>query len=160
MARRWTPAVALALIVLSGCSSGSTTASSTAGSPGREQARLAGADPGVAHVHGLGVDPADGALYAATHFGLFRLPEQGQPTRVAGRMQDTMGFTVVGPSTFLGSGHPDSQKDPHLPPRLGLIRSTDAAETWQTVSLTGEVDFHALHAVHGRIYGWDAAADG
>ncbi len=110
----------------------------------------------MAHVHGLGVDPADGVLYAATHYGLFRLPEQGTASRVAGRMQDTMGFTVAGPKTFLGSGHPDIQKDPQLPPRLGLIRSTDAAETWQSVSLGGEVDFHALSAVHGRIYGWDA----
>ena len=27
---------------------------------------------GMAHVHGLGVDPADGALVAGTHFGAFR----------------------------------------------------------------------------------------
>ena len=37
-----------------------------------------GADPGIEHVHGLGVDPADGVLYAATHYGLFRLPEGGE----------------------------------------------------------------------------------
>lgn len=57
-----------------------------------------------------------------------------------------MGFTVTGPKTFLGSGHPDFDKDPQLPPRMGLIRSADAALTWQPVSLTGEVDFHALHS--------------
>lgn len=82
-----------------------------------------GADPGVEHVHGLGVDPADGVLYAATHYGLFRLPEQGDPVRVADRYQDTMGFTVNGPNTFLGSGHPDFVADPDFPTRLGLIRS-------------------------------------
>ena len=27
-----------------------------------------------------------------------------------------MGFTVVGPDRFLGSGHPDGLKDPDLPP--------------------------------------------
>lgn len=139
------------ILLLAGCSSG---AESTRGGPTGEPVD----DPGVAHVHGLGVDPADGVLYAATHFGLFALPEDGEATRVADRFQDTMGFTVVGPNTFLGSGHPDFQKDPELPPRLGLIRSTDAAQTWETVSLSGEVDFHALHASGGMIFGWDSGS--
>ncbi len=152
--RRWTAlSVALAALTVTACASGSSADSSSSSSTAYR-----GPDPGVAHVHGLGVDPADGVLYAATHYGLFRLPRQGEATRVAGRMQDTMGFTVTGPRSFLGSGHPDFAKDPHLPPRLGLIRSTDAAETWQSVSLGGEVDFHALHAAHGRIYGWDAGS--
>lgn len=123
----------------------------------REQPPAAsGPDLGVEHVHGLGVDPADGVLYAATHFGMWRIPEEGPATRVADRFQDTMGFTVVGPGTFLGSGHPDFRKDPDLPTRLGLIRSEDAGETWEPLSLGGEADFHVLHAQHGRVYGWDA----
>jgi hypothetical protein len=117
-------------------------------------------DPGVSHVHGLGVDPADGTLYAATHFGVFRIPEKGEATRVADRYQDTMGFTVTGPHRFLGSGHPDFQdkemfregRDPHL----GLIQSTDAGQTWEALSLLGEADFHALAAAHGQIYGYSA----
>jgi hypothetical protein len=40
-------------------------------------------DIGFEHVHGLGVDPADGMLYAATHYGLFRVPEVGEAERVA-----------------------------------------------------------------------------
>lgn len=115
-----------------------------------------GGDVGIEHVHGLGVDPADGVLYAATHFGLWRIPEEGEATRVADRYQDTMGFTVIGPRTFLGSGHPDFQKDPELPTRLGLIRTSDAGETWRRVSLGGQADLHVPHAVHGRIYAWDA----
>ena len=114
-------------------------------------------DPGVVHVHGLGVDPADGVLYAATHSGLFRLPEDGgKPTRVANRYQDTMGFSVVGPNTFLGSGHPDYREDD--PPRLGLIESTDAGETWEPLSLRGKADFHALHAAHGNVYGYESGS--
>ena len=113
-------------------------------------------EPGVLHVHGLGVDPADGTLYAATHSGLFRIPEQGAATRVANRYQDTRGFTVAGPGTFLGSGHPDLRED--LPSRLGLIRSTDAGETWTALSLQGQADFHALRAAHGRVYGFDATS--
>lgn len=40
---------------------------------------------GFGHVHALGVDPADGVLYAAGHYGVFRVPVTGEPTRVADR---------------------------------------------------------------------------
>lgn len=114
-------------------------------------------DPGVVHVHGLGVDPAGGTLYAATHSGLFRLPAgDAEATRVANRYQDTMGFTIVGPGTFLGSGHPDPRED--KPSRLGLIESTDAGQSWQPLSLSGQADFHALHAAHGNVYGYEASS--
>jgi hypothetical protein len=116
---------------------------------------IEGDDPGVAHVHGLGVDPADGMLYAATHFGLFRIPTSGAAQRVANRYQDTMGFTFVGPNQFLGSGHPDP-REKELPARLGLIESIDAGQTWTKVSLLGEADFHVLHAAHGAVYGYDS----
>ncbi|MGQ0631559.1 MAG: F510_1955 family glycosylhydrolase [Sporichthyaceae bacterium] len=109
---------------------------------------------GLEHVHGLGVDPADGMLYAASHYGVFRLPEGGPPTRVADRYQDTMGFTVTGPNTFLGSGHPDLREN--LPSRLGLIQSTDAGVTWSSLSLSGQADFHTLHARHDRVYGYES----
>ena len=116
--------------------------------------------PGVEHVHGLGIDPADGVLYAATHNGLFRVPDTGKATRIAERFQDTMGFTIVGPNHFLGSGHPDINDDklrrPGSPPLLGLIESTDAGETWEPLSLLGEADFHSLVAAHERVYGFDA----
>ena len=141
--------ITAASLTLVACTSESDGAGSTAPT---------GAVVGIEHVHGLGVDPAGGVLYAATHFGLWRMPEAGQASRVADRYQDTMGFTVVGPNTFLGSGHPDFQKDPELPTRLGLIRSSDAGESWQSISLGGEADLHVLHALHGRIYGWDAEA--
>jgi hypothetical protein len=110
-------------------------------------------DPGPVHVHGLGVNPADGALFIATHTGLFRSP-QGEQTarRVRDRFQDTMGFTVVGPDRFLGSGHPDGREN--LPPFLGLLRSTDAGQSWDPVSLLGERDFHVLEAAGARIYGF------
>jgi hypothetical protein len=113
-----------------------------------------GADVGMAHVHGLGVDPADGALYAGTHYGLFRVPDSGAPERVSDGMQDLMGFTVVGPQHYLASGHPGPDDD--APPNLGLIETTDGGRTWQTLSLAGVADFHALESRHGRVYGWNA----
>lgn len=110
----------------------------------------------LGHVHGLGVDPADGALYAATHLGVMRVEDDGSRTRIADRWQDTMAFTIIGPNHFLGSGHPDMRED--LPPHLGLIESVDAAQTWSSVSLAGQADFHALDVAGQRIYGYDATS--
>lgn len=113
-------------------------------------------EPGIEHTHGLGVDPADGVLYAATHFGLLRL-QDGRMHRVANRYQDTMGFEVIGPGRFLGSGHPDFRED--NPPLLGLIESTDAGQTWAPLSLRGEADFHAIQSVHDQIYAYDSTSE-
>lgn len=110
---------------------------------------------GMEHVHGLGVNPADGQLYAATHFGMFTIAADGTATRV-GNAQDTMGFTVTGPDTFLGSGHPDFSEDDE--PLLGLIESMDAGRSWRALSLRGEADFHALREGHGRVWGYDATS--
>ena len=112
-------------------------------------------DSGPLHVHGLGINPADGALVIATHTGLFRaMPGEQRARRVGDLYQDTMGFTVVGPDRFLGSGHPDARAD--LPPLLGLIRSEDAGSTWDPVSLLGEADFHVLRAAGRQVYGFDS----
>ena len=110
-------------------------------------------DPGPVHVHGLGENPRDGALFIATHTGLFRLERSdAEAERIAGRYQDTMGFTVVGPDEFLGSGHPDGRDG--LPPFLGLIRSTNAGESWGPLSLEGEADFHVLETRDNVVYGY------
>lgn len=108
----------------------------------------------LGHIHGVGVDPGDGTLYIASHFGVFEVSEDGTPTRVADRWQDTMGFAIVGPGHFLGSGHPDLRED--LPSSLGLIESSDAAQTWQPLSLQGDADFHSIEAVGERIYAYDS----
>jgi len=92
---------------------------------GGQGAQSAGAGP--VHVHGLGINPADGALFVATHTGLFRVRSgESKATRVGDSFQDTMGFTVVRESQFLGSGHPDRRTD--LPSRLGLIASSLQAQ--------------------------------
>lgn len=139
-------AVVVALIVVTRPDSGTDTA--------------AGAGQRLAHVHGLGINPADGDLYAATHFGLFRIGTNGKAERVGDAVQDTMGFTVVGPDHFLGSGHPDPKdtrlRKPDRPPLLGLIESTDGGRSWEPVSLLGEADFHSLVAAHGNVYGYDS----
>jgi hypothetical protein len=115
-------------------------------------------DAGPVHVHGLGINPADGALFIATHTGLYRSAAGGSKSvRVGDNSQDTMGFTVVGSDRFLGSGHPDLRTD--LPPLLGLIESTDGGRSWKPISLLGEADFHVLRSVGRRVYGYDASND-
>ena len=116
------------------------------------------ADAGPVHVHGLGIDPADRALFIATHTGLFRVGERdSKAVRVGDSYQDTMGFTVVGENRFLGSGHPDLRTD--LPPLLGLLESIDSGRNWDPISLLGEADFHVLRSAGERVYGYDASND-
>ena len=129
-----------------GCTSGAGTDADRSGSQADNRA--------LGHVHGLGVDPDDGALFIASHFGVFRHEEKGGLTRVADRWQDTMAFTVVGPGHFLASGHPDLRED--LPTQLGLIESTDAARTWRPLSLQGRADFHALEPAGDVLFGFEA----
>lgn len=142
----WAALTAVALLI-GGCG-GSEETGPTKLAPG-----FRSEDLGPVHVHGLGINPADGALLIATHTGLYR-SEPGQSTskRVGDRLQDTMGFTITGPDRFLGSGHPDGRD--RLPPFLGLIRSTDAGRSWRPVSLLGKRDFHALEAVGQLVYGY------
>jgi hypothetical protein len=90
-------------------------------------------DAGPQHVNGLGINPGDGDLYIATHSGLWRAPEgEAKATRVGALHHDLMGFTIAGDNRFLSSGHPDARED--LPPQIGLQRSDDGGESWDTVS--------------------------
>jgi hypothetical protein len=135
-------------------------------SPGPTGGESLASDDGPQHVHGLGVNPADGQLYIATHTGLWRAPAgETRAERVGDIAHDFMGFAIEGPDRFLASGHPDARDD--LPPLIGLQRSTDRGRSWRTVSLLGQADLHVLRAAGHRIYGVDsgtgafiASADG
>jgi hypothetical protein len=123
---------------------------------------LAAQDPGPIHVHGLGINPADGALVIATHTGTYRVASDETEAKLIGdSRQDTMGFSVAGPNYFLGSGHPDPNeaRERSIPPLLGLIQSRDAGRTWQPISLYGEADFHVLRFTGTRVYAYDASHD-
>ena len=115
---------------------------------------------GVAHVHELGINPADGRLLAATHQGLFRIPFEDPAAPIGDRYQDTMALTVVGPDHLLASGHPDLRERDMIPrdkpPLLGLIESIDAGRSWRPLSLLGAADFHVLAVSKDRIFGLDS----
>ena len=84
--------IAIGVVLLSGCGDTEGT------TPGASSVEFG-------HVHGLGVNPADGARYVASHNGLFRTGPDGRAEAV-GPTRDLMGFTIAGPDTFLSSGHP------------------------------------------------------
>jgi hypothetical protein len=118
-----------------------------------------GSNHELAHIHGLGLNPADGILYIATHDGLYRL-QDGEVEPVGDRRWDVMGFTVRGPNDFIGGGHPTPKEiqEGDYPPLLGFIQSGDAAETWQILAMRGETDLHALAVGNGVIYAVDATS--
>jgi len=134
-----TALVAAAGLVLAGC----------AGSDGTTD----GGTDAFGHVHSLDVNPANDRLYVATHNGVFVHSENGFE-RVGDGAQDAMSFTIAGPDRFLMSGHPEP--DSSGPAHLGLTESTDGGRTWQTLSLEGEADFHALEVAGDRVYGVDS----
>ncbi|MBA2240063.1 MAG: exo-alpha-sialidase [Solirubrobacterales bacterium] len=139
----------VAVVSLSACGADEATLSEGDGA--------AEADKGAAleHVHGLGVNPADGRLFIATHNGMFTAAEGETTPEPVGARQDVMGFSVIGPDRFIGSGHPGPDQD--LPPSLGLIESRDGGETWESISLLGEADFHVLESAGEKVYGFDGA---
>ncbi|MBD9731393.1 exo-alpha-sialidase [Streptomyces sp. H28] len=140
-------AATLLAAVLTGCSAGSDTPEGSS----TEQSPTSGIE--ISHVHGLGINPGDEKLYIASHHGIIAVDGNGSAKRM-GDSADYMGFTVTGADTFLGSGHPASGSGDHA--NRGLIKSTDAGKTWQTLSLAGQADFHALEWAHGTIYGYDS----
>lgn len=84
----------------------------------------------------------DGRLLIGSHTGVVVIdPVSGAVSKRGASQDDFMG--LAGSAELLvASGHPGVGS--MLPDPVGLIRSTDGAQTWETVSLTGEIDFHAL----------------
>lgn len=116
----------------------------------------------ISDVHGVGVNPADDALYIASHDGLYRSePGAASAARVDGPEQDLMGFSVAGADRFFASGHPGPGQGG--PTSLGLIESRDRGASWKPISLSG-TDLHLLRAAGDAVYAFDGklrvSADG
>ena len=106
----------------------------------------------ISHVHGLVVD-ADGSVRAGTHDGVRVIDTDGTVTAV-GPEDDLMGMTgLPGTMRLVSSGHPGPGSP--LPNPVGLIRSDDGGATWESVSLAGQIDFHALALTDDYIVGFD-----
>jgi hypothetical protein len=100
------------------------------------------------HAHGL-VVTADGTLLAGTHTGVVSIRPNGASARVGTVDDDLMGMTgVPGTKRLISSGHPGPKS--RMPNPLGLMSSDDGGASWQPLSLSGQIDFHAL-ATDGRL---------
>jgi hypothetical protein len=106
----------------------------------------------------IAVDPADGTLLAGGGPAFYRLePGETTPETAAGRISTPKGsgtltkdviarFTPDG--TIIASGH---SGEAALPPVLGLVKSTDEGETWESISGLGEADYHEIEIDGDRI---------
>jgi hypothetical protein len=160
------PLVALlalpALLALAGCGGDDPPETAATSTPTPNPTTPAEtAEPGSAanaFIGSLAVDPDDGTLMLGTGLGLFRA-DKGASTaeRVTGELTTPDGAGPVssnlvvryaGPGDLLGSGHPEGGG---LPENLGLMRSADAGDTWESVSGLGEADFHILQARGDRV---------
>ncbi len=122
----------------------------------------------LSHIHALVADPAGDGLLVATHEGIFTWSPAGSAAPavsgpLGGDDLDPMGLTLDAGAAY-ASGHPGPATPAELGgPNLGLIRSDDNGLTWRTLSLGGEVDFHALSIGPSTgtgprpIYGLDSA---
>jgi Sortilin, neurotensin receptor 3, len=160
------PLVALlalpALLALAGCGGDDPPETAATSTPTPNPTTPAEtAEPGSAanaFIGSLAVDPDDGTLMLGTGLGLFRA-DKGASTaeRVTGELTTPDGAGPVssnlvvryaGPGDLLGSGHPEGGG---LPENLGLMRSADAGDTWESVAELGEADFHILQARGDRV---------
>jgi hypothetical protein len=134
-AKKTVASTLLLALALAGCAQNSAESSSL---------------PDVGHIHHIAVDQGD--ILVGAHYGLFRYTTDSQWQRM-GEEFDVMGLSVT-PSGIVVSGHPG--RGFPFPDPLGLLASNDGGETWQSVSLTGEVDFHYLTSSGNTLVGFDA----
>lgn len=134
--------------LISGCSTGHVSGIEPAAATGFITPGLV-LDPPVDHVHAAVVH--DSVLLLGTHSGLFEVDlGTGQTSRRGTTQDDLMGLATDG-SSLVASGHPGPETD--LPDPLGLLRSDDKGQTWRSISLLGEVDFHGLAVAGSSVAG-------
>ena len=108
--------------------------------------------PALTHVHAAVTSGRQ--LLVATHDGLHRVdPATGTTSRVGESRDDYMALGGGAAQGLIASGHPGPGSSAANP--LGLVASADGGATWATMSLGGEVDFHALTTRGSEVVGWD-----
>ncbi|MFM1786797.1 MAG: hypothetical protein RL228_747 [Actinomycetota bacterium] len=100
----------------------------------------------LSHIHSVATDGQN--IYVASHHGLYVLKDNEWKLR--GEDFDIMGLAFTD-GVFYASGHPGPLQN--LPDPVGVLVSNDLGKTWETLSLTGEVDFHLLEAAKGNFIG-------
>ena len=131
--------------VAAGCSNAANEVDGVDSAPGTSA-------PG--HIHNLAL--VAGELWMGAHNGMWKQAQGGEVSRVSRDAWDVMGLTKT-PEAWLAGGHPGP--DQSGPASLGLQKSGDGGQSWQAVSLVGDVDFHRL-AVSGEVIVGLSSSDG
>ena len=99
----------------------------------------------LTHVHGLAYSADGKKIFIPSHHGL-AIYSEGKWSKAPGPQHDYMGFSATNDS-FYSSGHPAPGSGLINP--FGVIRSTDAGQSWTKLGLEGETDFHVLGTSYG-----------
>ncbi len=94
------------------------------------------------HIHGLSFSSDGSQLFVPAHDGLL-VYESGRWISPDLSVHDYMGYSGVDEG-FYSSGHPGPGSNRVNP--LGLVKSTDGGETFETLAFAGESDFHLMAA--------------
>ena len=102
------------------------------------------------HIHGLHYSADGRQLLIPMHHGL-AIYGSNQWSKAPGPEHDYMGFSITH-NAFYSSGHPapgSLLKNP-----LGLLKSPDRGQSWESLGLMGEADFHLLATSYrtNRVY--------
>jgi BNR/Asp-box repeat protein len=110
-------------------------------------------------VSSIAIDPSDGTLMAGSGPAFYRLPPGAKaPEKAAGNLSTPSGkgtltrdvvVRFAADGTIIASGH---SGEAALPPVLGLVKSTDEGETWQSISGLGKADYHEIELAGHRIF--------
>ena len=105
----------------------------------------------VSHIHHVKV--VGSKVLVLTHEGLYELVGENNMKLVGKEKIDVMGFVSLG-HVLVASGHPAVGSK--MPNPIGVIKSLDGGLTWNSVSLSGKVDFHFLEGLGSELYGADS----
>ena len=121
-------AAASALLMLAGCADTPTSPPAGDGRTGVPS-----------HVHAVVVAPDTDQLLLGTHEGIYEVTDTGEwGGRVSTDSFDAMGLTATS-QTLIASGHPGPGSPAEWgAPNLGVMRSTDAGVSWESVVFGGE----------------------
>lgn len=107
----------------------------------------------LSHIHS--VRALGNQIILGTHYGLFEYVNEKSVKRISPERFDVMGLAISAKG-FYASGHPGAGsklKDP-----VGLLFSSDGGQSWNSLGLTGIVDFHILETNGKEFYGADSSS--
>ena len=113
---------------------------------------LTNISPALSHVHDAVL--SGDSLFIGTHSGLHQVDASTGNSELIGESNDDFMSLAGQPEKIMvASGHPGVGSSLSNP--IGLVKSTNKGLTWESISLEGEVDFHALAINGDQIVGSD-----